>query len=291
MRDLTGNHIRKLAQRMRNAGLSTTTIRYTQQIWQQAMSDALREDYEVSDSFLHAKRVKKAQSNRTAIPLDQALKLLSAAAALPDGSRWVAALLQGMRQGECLGLTWDAIDFDNDEIDVSWQLQAIPYKDRERGTFRVPDGYEATHLTGASHLVRPKTAKGQRIIPLVPWMKAALLAWREQCPESDYGLVWPRPDGQPQDSKRDRDAWKALQAGADVSKGEGFYVLHEARNTTATLLMQAGVDPLVIQQILGHASYVTSQGYMRVNKAQLRQAMDELARALKLELPTGDDTR
>lgn len=283
LRDLTGEHIRKLARRMREAGVSTTTITYTQRVWQQAMKDALREGYIVSDTFLLAKRAKKAVSNRTAIPLPDALLLLNEASKLPDASRWVAALLQGMRQGECLGLTWDMVDFDSDEIDISWQLQSLPYKDKDTETFRIPDGYDVIQLDRSYHLTRPKTAKGRRVIPLVPWMKDALVNWRAIAPDSKHGLVWARTDGSPRMAKADLKEWKALQDRAKISKNGEHYVLHEARNTTATLLMQAGVDPLVIQQILGHSSFATSQAYMRVNKAQLRDALERVAHELRLE--------
>jgi len=73
-----------------------------------------------------------------------------------------------MRQAECLGLTWAAVDLDAGTADISWQLQPVPYADRAAGTFRMPRGYDARHLVDAWHLSRPKTARGQRIIPLVP---------------------------------------------------------------------------------------------------------------------------
>src|SRR5690606_9133917 len=123
----------------------------------------------------------------------------------PDASRWVAALLQGMRPAECLGLTWDAIDFDRDTIDVSWQLKPLPYRiprDRDSG-FRHPPDYTVRHLQGAHHLVRPKTGRGKRMVPLVPWMRAALLDWRDRAPASPHGLVWPGEDGGPRIDKDD----------------------------------------------------------------------------------------
>jgi integrase len=100
------------------------------------------------------------KSDRDAIPVDDALKILAAVADQRDGSKWVAALLQGMRQGERLGLTWPLVDLEADvpTFDISWQLQPLPYKvkrDRTSG-FRVPDGYEARQLEGRMHLVRPR---------------------------------------------------------------------------------------------------------------------------------------
>lgn len=283
LRDLGPSDVRLLATRMREAGRSTTTIRYAQRIFQQLCTAAKAEGYKVSDTVLLAKKANVAVSDRDAIPLDQALALLETSSQRRDGSRWVAALLQGMRQAECLGLTWEHVDLDAGTIDVSWQLQALPYADREREIFRVPDGYETRHLWKAFHLVRPKTARGHRVIPLVPWMTAALTTWKQVAPDSPYGLVWPREDGRPQSTQMDGAAWKALQDTAKVSKNGGHYVLHEARHTTATLLLEAGVDPEVIKTILGHSSIVTSRGYQHVSQELTRRALEQVAATLQLE--------
>ncbi|MDQ1734439.1 MAG: hypothetical protein QOH56_690 [Pseudonocardiales bacterium] len=198
--------------------------------------------------------------------------MLRVATDRPDGSRWVAAFLQGMRQGECLGLTWAAVDIAAGHVDVSWQLQAIPYRhgclvenkprcgrrfgdDCPDRALRVPDGYEYRQLDGNLCLVRPKTEKGQRLIPLVPWMSAALSQWREVAPASPHGLVWPRPEGRPQTSKAEAEAWRDLPHAAEVDGPGRLYQLHEARPTTATLLLEAGIHAEVIKAILGHPPF------------------------------------
>ena len=56
----------------------------------------------------------------------------------------------------------------------------------------------------------------------------------------------------------------------------------EARNTTASLLLAAGVDPFIITQILGHTNITTSQGYMRVAESQKREAIESVAGLLGL---------
>ena len=61
-----------------------------------------------------------------------------------------------------------------------------------------------------------------------------------------------------------------------------FYHVHEARNLTATQLRDANVDPLVITSLLGHSDIATSRGYMRVDQAPKREAVERVAGVLGL---------
>jgi len=55
--------------------------------------------------------------------LEECRRLLLAATELPNGARWSVALALGLRQGETLGLMWDDIDFEKQQIRVRGQLQ------------------------------------------------------------------------------------------------------------------------------------------------------------------------
>lgn len=277
--ELTAADVRKVARAIINAGRSSTTAATVQSVLQKALRDAVIEGYTVPDAALSVPKPTKRESDRDALTLRDAAEVLAVASTRPDGARWVAALLQGMRQGECLGLTWDAVDFERQRIDVSWQLQPLPYLDRGRDTFRVPDGYEACRLEGAFHLVRPKSRSGQRVIPMLPWMEEPLRAWKKVAPDSPHGLVWPRPDGKPQTDKADRAAWYALTDEAGVRHPSGRrYVLHEARGTTATLLLAARVDEKIITAIMGHSTILMSRAYMSVDEEMLRDALERVGR-------------
>jgi integrase len=251
------------------------------------LRDAVAEGYAVPSTVFDAPvpgashgRIKP---KRDAMETVQAVAVLGHAADLPTGSRWYVGLFQGMRQGEALGLTWDCVDFDRHALDVSWQLQPLPYRvkfDRTSG-FRVPLDFEARHLVGRFHLVRPKTAQGERVIPMVPTVEAALLRWRDLSPPNPHGLVWARENGWPIDKADDADQWRALQRAAGVAYGEGArpYFGHEMRNTTATLLAELGVDEAIITAILGHSSIATSRGYMRGRQPAMRAAMEQIEQA------------
>ena len=261
--DLTVTDLRKMEAAMRQAGRSTTSIRYVRLILHRVLKAATEKD------------TWKPLPDSTSLPTQRARRL----ATEQDASRWVAALLQGMRQGECLGLTWDRIDLDAGTLTVDRQLVEMTAAEDVTGT----DGVTYEHLMDGYYWGPVKTAAGSRVLPLVPWMAAALTAWRDQCPTSPYGLVWPRPDGGPWSKKDDRLAWRALQDVAGVHKEDGgYYLVHEARHSTATLLMAAGVPATVVIAIMGHTAITTSMGYQHADLDQARAALEAVAPRLGL---------
>ena len=304
LEDLTPGDVRAVAKAHRDAGKASSTALRTHATLMKMLRDAVQDGHQVPQRVREVERPVASKSDRDAIPVDDALKILAEVAGRRDGSKWVAALLQGMRQGERLGLTWPLVDLAADvpTFDISWQLQPLPYAHgcpggdrapscgKKRGAdcpgrhFRIPDGYEVRQLEGRMHLVRPKTERGQRIIPLVPWMVSALTAWRELAPPSPHGLVWPAADGRPMDAAVDLAEWETIQKAAGVQHTSGrFYGTHEARHTTATLLLEAGIDPEVIKAILGHSSIVSTRSYLHVKQEPILAAMESLAARLQLE--------
>ncbi|MDO5700790.1 MAG: site-specific integrase [Bowdeniella nasicola] len=288
LRDLGAEHVRAVGKAALDAGRSSTTARYAQGRLKQTCKAARAEGHQVGDPVLLATTETLALSDRDAIPLDEALKILRAALDRPDASTWIVAFIQGVRQGERLGLTWECIDFEHDLIDISWQLQSLPYLDRDNETFDVPANYERRHLWRSYHLVRPKSKAGHRVVPMVPGVRDALIEWRKVAPHSPHGLVWCRPGGEPINPKHDANAFKDLQDAAGVTKGRKpdgkpyYYVLHEIRHTTVTLLLELGIDPGVITTIVGHSNIMTTRGYQHVSTELSRRALTQVAEQLQI---------
>lgn len=279
--DLTPGDVRRVTDAVRKAGRTSTTAGYAHAVLQRMLKAAVLEGHRVPDRALLVPKPAPAVSDRDALTVPHAAAVLNLADKQPDGVRWWCALLQGMRQGEVLGLTWDAVDLEAGLVDVSWQLQALPYADRAAGRFRVPDGYEVVRLVGSYHLTRPKSVKGVRVIPLIEEMVTALELWRDVAPASPHRLVFPRlekspriPAGGPRNPDEDRAAWRSLQAAAGVAHPAGRpYLLHECRHATATLLGELGVDPEVIRMILGHSSVAVQRSYRHGSMEQRRKAL------------------
>ncbi|RJO71436.1 site-specific integrase [Nocardia panacis] len=243
-----------------------------------------------------AEKVTKPQvlsESHGALTATQARSVLLAAMEAKDPlvTRWAAGLMLGGRQGELLGLQWDRVDFEEGSLDLAWQLEWLPLKKEadpdDPKRFDVQPGFKHTPLWRGAALTDPKTSKSQRVTPLPVPLAAILKVYRETWEPNPWNLVWtlPRPrlkelPGMPISDVLDRKGWKAAQERAGI---KDVVDVHAMRGTTATLLLEAGVDAKIIQSILGHASVVTTRGYQTVDLTLARSALGNLDALLELE--------
>ncbi|MGZ4519092.1 MAG: tyrosine-type recombinase/integrase [Mycobacteriaceae bacterium] len=290
--DLTPGDVRALHRSITGAGKTSTTARQAHWTLMGMLKAAMLEGHQVPSRVLLVEAPTKATNDRDAIPVEDGLKVLRVIATRPDRARWLVGML-GMRQSECLGLTRDCVDLKAGVLDVSWQLQPLRYLDKSDHSkgFRIPYGFEARHLTHAYHLTRPKTNRGQRIIPLVSLWAITLAETMARPADNPWGLLWTGTDernGQnrvtPRRSASDREQWHAIldEAGARHPSGR-YWHLHEMRHMAATLLLEAKVDPETVKSLLGHSSIVTSRGYQHVSQDLARKALESVAGRLELD--------
>lgn len=295
--DITAADIRKIHDAQRKDGKKPSTVTRTHAVTMKLLKEARRDGHQVSAAATDVPPPSAGLTDRAAIPVEDALKILSwATEHRRDRTRWAAALLQGMRQAECLGLTWAAVDLEKGTADISWQRMALTWQHGcetpcggKRGAdcpdrhFIYPDDYEVKLMHGRVHWARPKSTAGHRVIPLVPWMVGSLREWREVAPSSPHDLVWPRLDGLSRNESDDLRDWKDIQEAAHVAHPDGRrYVLHEARHATATLLHEAGTDSEIIRMIVGHSSMASTRGYLHLSDKRAREALEQIATQLQL---------
>lgn len=91
--DLTPADVRKLTDTVRDAGRASTTARYAQSVLERMLRAAIREGHDVPERVLLTHKPAAAVSDREALTVPEAVKVLGAASKRPDGARWVAALL------------------------------------------------------------------------------------------------------------------------------------------------------------------------------------------------------
>lgn len=155
---------------------------------------------------------------------------------------WVLLSCAGLRIGEALGLRWQDVDLVAARISVNQALQ------RRRGAGLV--------------FVEPKTARSRRAVELTKRAVDALAdhhrrqalqrlltpGWR------DSGLVFTNlKGGAMQPHQANVELTRALRAA-----GLPFIRVHDLRHTTATVMLEAGIHPKVVQDLLGHKTIATT---------------------------------
>jgi integrase len=300
---LKPSDLREVSKAITDAGRSSSTALKVHNIMS-AMLEAARLDGVTGRNI--AKDVtapRAAVSTRDALTTEEAFALLREASQHVDGTRWLMAVLTGMRQGERIGATLDSIDFTTNTFTVQWSLTEARFEHGCGGTcgakrgggcpdrrLILPDGFEHRVLDGRLILVRPKSGK-VRVFPLIPQLADALkryLAATITIP-NPHGLIWRNGDGTPITPTQDNDDWRMLLYGAGVITEEQAKApkdrapgtpdaptTHWARHTTATVLMELGVDARIVGEIVGHASTRITNRYQHVSSAAARAAMESI---------------
>jgi integrase len=289
---LEPQHVRDTLRWMEREGLSPATVNGAHRVLRAALSDAVNDQRiprNVAKNVAAPSPTTKEADSLTAAHARRLLRSL--AVTDPLAARWAVALLLGIRQGEALGMEWSRLDLDVGTLDLSWQLQRLPYRHGCNGCgntragscpqreLAVPADFDHRVIDGALCLTRPKSQAGWRIIPLPAFVVAALINHHDAHGAALSGLVFTRDGGRPYDPAQDNHAWHAALGAAGLPQVK----LHAARHTTATLLLELGVDPKVIQAILGHSTVVMTRAYQHASIEMQRRAMDSMAGLFEIE--------
>ena len=174
---------------------------------------------------------------------------------------WMA-VATGLRQGELLGLRWSDLDWQTRSLHVQRQLQRQP-----------GNGLRFTP---------PKSAAGRRVIVLgeatikkLRQHNVLLQAERRQAGEAwqENDLVFPSSTGTPWDHRNVFRYFKRFLTKAALPDIR----FHDLRHTAATLMLQQGVNPKIVQERLGHADItLTLNAYSHVLPAMQQEAAEKL---------------
>lgn len=273
---------------------STRNAQKAHQVLQQALKDAVNEGLLVRNVAAAVNKPRHVKQPREAFTFSAAHHVIATAFSHCDetwGVRYATGFYTGGRQGEVLGLEWSRVDLEEGLVDYSWQLQELQKThgcgESTDGKFPCglirpsfcpqtkwvfPPGFEHRLVEGSLVLTRPKTTSGTRVVDLAPRLLKALRVLREKDGSNPHGLVFHHRDGTPLAPGQDRRQWARLLQTAQLP----HQPLHTMRDSTATLLMHAGIDTLVIRDMLGHSDVVTTRGYQHTDRTLRRQAVQAL---------------
>lgn len=261
---LTAQQIETAYARLAGNGLSDSTVAHAHAVLRRAIRVAVRHRLIPHSPLDTVKAPRISPRVHVTLTLDQVRVVLHVADAdAATAARWHLALRCGLRQGEALGLRWRDLDLYGGWATIEQTVQ---------------------RRTGQGIVRQPPKNHKPRIVPLDQATVAALrrarsaqMAQRQAAGPDwvDHDLVFANRVGGPVEQKTDYNRWVRLLDQAGVPRVR----LHDARHTAATRLIQAGVDPRSIQEILGHADVAfTMRTYVHPGQQRLRVAAVALER-------------
>ena len=192
--------------------------------------------------------------------------------------QYALILETGLRTGELIGLTWDAIDFEKRTLTVNKTLE---YRHKQgywrAGPPKTPESYRTIPLTNRAYEILKAlwdNRKHRKTSPLL----SETLEYIDRRTGTTSTLVMSNlvfinwRTGEPaKNSSYDTHLYKLCD-----EAGIKRFSMHALRHTYATRAIEAGMQPKVLQKLLGHSSIKTTMDrYVHVTTDSMDQAIKQ----------------
>lgn len=268
-----GTQVQKLYNSMTRAGLSGKTVKNVSAVLHKAFSVALKQGIIAANPCDAAELPKVAHKEIRPLADDEIPLFLSAIDGSPMRNAYALCLFAGLREGECLGLSWNQVDFEKGRITVSQQLQREKVKG---GRY---------YIAPSTKSGKPRTVEPPRIA--FEYLRAERVKQMEN--RLKAGPMWSNPDDLVFTDETGghyaiHTFYKRFKAIA-ASIGRPDARPHDLRHTAATVAIASGADVKSVQELLGHATasftlnvYAhTSEQMMKDTAARVQSYYDNMA--------------
>lgn len=253
-------------------GVSANTLRHHHNYIQSALRYAVKRGFLTVNPAEYIDLPKKQKFKPGFYNADQVKQLIAAAKGTPLETPILLACWYGFRRSEVIGLTWSAVDFDNNTITV--EKKACSQHD-ENGR---PEVVITDEL---------KTEKSHRILPLLPAAKEYLLSLKAQqeANKQRFGNAYVDTYADCICVRENGELIKPIYVTHNFKKlliDNGLPVIrfHDLRHTCASLFINSKEEAKHLQEWLGHSSISTTYDLyshlMMKSKREMGDVMDKL---------------
>jgi integrase len=212
------------------------------------------------------------------LTVDEQEKFLEAAKRSHNYFQYALMLETGLRTGEMIGLTWDVIDWEKRTLTVNKTLE---YRHKQgcwrAGPPKTQQSYRTIPLTAKAYSILEMVASRARERKESEMLNQTLEYIDRRTGKTstlimrDLVFINFRTGAPAKNSSYDTHLYK-LCAEAGIKR----FSMHALRHTYATRAIERGVQPKVLQKLLGHASIKTTMDkYVHVTDESLSQAIKQ----------------
>jgi integrase len=273
LKDLNPDHIQALYAIKLENGATPSRVRYIHAVLHCALNQAVKWDYIDHNPTKKVNKPKQPRKEINSLSVEQVRKFLAKSHGTRYGTLFYLAVSTGLRKGEILGLRWSDIDWDSKNLRVQRQLQRVHGKGL---IFNKPKSRSGRRLImlGTSTIDRLRAHKDHQQIEI----ESTKDGWKA------LDLIFPESNGSPTKPRKTNRYFKKILFEASLPDIR----FHDLRHTSATLMLQCGVHPKIVQERLGHSRIaITLDTYSHVLPSlqeDAAQKLDELLTPITVDL-------